>query len=203
MGPYRARTSHRLSRWLWFCNIFQLHASYNCYMDELRKRKRILSAEENRWKRKVPQSVRIRSVTITGRRRSEQKPGAECQRSAPDFCYDSIGVQGAIRSKPCNFSDLLCYPQSAYVQYASIVCLVNHWNSYGWSLRVEKVMISAPFQALDRRVQDVRGVKVTQKGQKSALYRPYCPLVHRCYHFSKKYVIILAQVTSYFNAGKF
>lgn len=29
-----------------FCNIFQLHASYNCYMDELRKRKRILSAEE-------------------------------------------------------------------------------------------------------------------------------------------------------------
>ena len=60
----------------------------------------------------------------------------------------SIGVQGAIRSKPCNFSDLLCYPQSAYVQYASIVCLVNHGNSYGWSLRVEKVMISAPFRHL-------------------------------------------------------
>ena len=54
----------------------------------------------------------------------------------------SIGVQGAIRSKPCNFRDLLCYPQSAYVH--------------------------------------VRGVKVTQKEQKSAFYRPYCPLVHRC-----------------------
>ena len=39
-----------------------------------------------------------------------------------------------------------------------------------------------PFQAPDRRVQDVRGVKVTQKEQKSALYRPYCPLVHRYYY---------------------
>ena len=31
---------------------------------------------EKRRKREVSQSVRIRSVTITGRRRSEQKPGA-------------------------------------------------------------------------------------------------------------------------------
>lgn len=52
--------------------------------------RRVRITEENRWKRKVPQSVRIRSVTITGRRRSEQKPGAECQRSAPDFCYERV-----------------------------------------------------------------------------------------------------------------
>ena len=65
----------------------------------------------------------------------------------------SISVQGATRSKPRNFGDFLCYPQSAYVQYASIVCLENHRNSCGWSLRVVKEL-------------------------KSALQRPYCPLVH-------------------------
>ena len=37
----------------------------------------------------------------------------------------SVSVHGAIRSKPCNFSDFRRYPQSAYVLYASIVCLVN------------------------------------------------------------------------------
>ena len=42
------------------------------------------------------------------------------------FADDSVSVQGATRSKPRNFSDFLCYPQSAYVQYASIVCLENH-----------------------------------------------------------------------------
>ena len=31
--------------------------------------------------------------------------------------------KGTIRSKPRNFGDFLCYPHSAYVQYASIVCL--------------------------------------------------------------------------------
>ena len=42
------------------------------------------------------------------------------------FADDSVSVQGATRSKPRNFSDFLCYPQSVYVQYASIVCLENH-----------------------------------------------------------------------------
>ncbi len=46
----------------------------------------------------------------------------------------SVSVQGATRSKPRNFGDFLRYPQSAYVQYASIVCLENHRNSCGWSL---------------------------------------------------------------------
>ena len=35
----------------------------------------------------------------------------------------SVGVQGEIRLKPRNFGDFQRYPQSAYVQYASIVCL--------------------------------------------------------------------------------
>ena len=38
----------------------------------------------------------------------------------------SVGVQGEIRLKPRNFGDFQRYPQSAYVQYASIVCLENH-----------------------------------------------------------------------------
>ena len=46
----------------------------------------------------------------------------------------SVSVQGATRSKPRNFGDFLRYPQSAYIQYASIVCLENHRNSCGWSL---------------------------------------------------------------------
>ena len=37
----------------------------------------------------------------------------------------SVSVQGATRSKPRDFSDFQRYPQSAYVLYASIVCLVN------------------------------------------------------------------------------
>ena len=54
---------------------------------------------------------------------------------------DSVDVQGAIRSKLRNFGDFLCYPHSAYVQYASIVCLENRRNFCGWSLRVVKVLI--------------------------------------------------------------
>ena len=42
--------------------------------------------------------------------------------------------KGTIRSKPRNFGDFLCYPHSAYVQYASIVCLEKPRNSCGWSL---------------------------------------------------------------------
>ena len=38
----------------------------------------------------------------------------------------SVGVQGEIRLKPRNFGDFQRYPQSAYVQYASIVCLLVH-----------------------------------------------------------------------------
>ena len=38
----------------------------------------------------------------------------------------SVDVQGEIRLKPRNFGDFQRYPQSAYVQYASIVCLENH-----------------------------------------------------------------------------
>ena len=38
----------------------------------------------------------------------------------------SVGVQGEIRLKPRKFGDFQRYPQSAYVQYASIVCLENH-----------------------------------------------------------------------------
>ena len=41
------------------------------------------------------------------------------------FADDSVSVQGATRSKPRDFSDFQRYPQSAYVLYASIVCLVN------------------------------------------------------------------------------
>ncbi len=37
----------------------------------------------------------------------------------------SVGVQGAIRLSPCKFACFLRYPQSAYVQYAFIVCLEN------------------------------------------------------------------------------
>ena len=35
-------------------------------------------------------------------------------------------VQEETRLKPRNFGDFQRYPQSAYVQYASIVCLENH-----------------------------------------------------------------------------
>ena len=38
----------------------------------------------------------------------------------------SVDVQGETRLKPRNFGDFQRYPQSAYVQYASIVCLENH-----------------------------------------------------------------------------
>ena len=37
----------------------------------------------------------------------------------------SVSVQGVIRSKPRDLSDFQRYHQSAYVLYASIVCLVN------------------------------------------------------------------------------
>ena len=39
---------------------------------------------------------------------------------------DIVDVQGETRLKPRNFGDFQRYPQSAYVQYASIVCLENH-----------------------------------------------------------------------------
>ena len=84
--------------------------------------------------------------------------------------------KGTIRSKPRNFGDFLCYPHSAYVQYASIVCLEKPRNSCGWSLRVGKVKILAPFRHLNDAYRDVRGVKVTKKGLKSTLHRPCCPL---------------------------
>ena len=41
---------------------------------------------------------------------------------------DIVDVQGETRLKPRNFGDFQRYPQSAYVQYASIVCLENHRN---------------------------------------------------------------------------
>ncbi len=44
---------------------------------------------------------------------------------------DSVGGQGATRLKPRNFGDFQRYPQSAYVQYASIVCLEKRRNSCG------------------------------------------------------------------------
>ena len=44
---------------------------------------------------------------------------------------DSVGVQGTPRLKPRNFGNFRRYPQSAYVQYALIVCLVNCRNSCG------------------------------------------------------------------------
>ena len=53
----------------------------------------------------------------------------------------SVGVQGEIRLKPRNFGDFQRYPQSAYVQYASIVCLEKYRNSRGGGLRVEKRQI--------------------------------------------------------------
>ena len=84
--------------------------------------------------------------------------------------------KGTIRSKPRNFGDFLCYPHSAYVQYASIVCLEKPRNSCGWSLRVGKAKILAPFRHLNDAYRDVRGVKVTKKGLKSTLHRPCCPL---------------------------
>ncbi len=71
--------------------------------------------------------------------------------------------KGTIRSKPCDFGDFLRYPQSAYAQYASIVCLKNRRNSNGWSLRVVKWLILAPSRHLNDAYRDVRGVKVTQK----------------------------------------
>ncbi len=43
----------------------------------------------------------------------------------------SVGVQGEIRLKPRNFGDFQRYPQSAYIQYASIVCLEKHRNIRG------------------------------------------------------------------------
>ena len=43
-----------------------------------------------------------------------------------------------------------------------------------------------PFKAFDRRVLDVRGVKITRKGQKSVISRPYCPFVHRRYGCLRK-----------------
>ena len=39
---------------------------------------------------------------------------------------DIVDVQGETRLKPRNFGDFQRYPQSAYVQYASIVCLENN-----------------------------------------------------------------------------
>ena len=38
----------------------------------------------------------------------------------------SVDVQGETRLKPRNSDDFQRYPQSAYAQYASIVCLENH-----------------------------------------------------------------------------
>ena len=39
---------------------------------------------------------------------------------------------------PCNFVHFRRYPQSAYVQYASFVCLENGQNSYGRGRRVRR-----------------------------------------------------------------
>ena len=48
-------------------------------------------------------------------------------------CYyeNSVGVQGAIRLKPCNSGHLLRYLRSVYVQYTSFSCLANDRNFYG------------------------------------------------------------------------
>ena len=40
----------------------------------------------------------------------------------------SVDVHGETRLKPRNSDDFQRYPQSAYAQYASIVCLENHRN---------------------------------------------------------------------------
>ena len=45
--------------------------------------------------------------------------------------HTSVSVQGAIRLKPRNIGDFHRYPQSAYVQYASIVCLEKRRYSCG------------------------------------------------------------------------
>ena len=54
-------------------------------------------------------------------------------RASPDFGSSPIQKEflasmykGETRLKPRNFGDFQRYPQSAYVQYASIVCLENH-----------------------------------------------------------------------------
>ena len=44
---------------------------------------------------------------------------------------DIVDVQGETRLKPRNFGDFQRYPQSAYVQYASIVCLEKYRNIRG------------------------------------------------------------------------
>ena len=43
-----------------------------------------------------------------------------------------------------------------------------------------------PWKALERRVQGVRGAKVTQQGRKFSHFWPYCPFVHRRYRALRK-----------------
>ena len=61
---------------------------------------------------------------------------------------DTLSGQGHTRPEPWYFGNFLRCPQSAYVQYASIVRLVNYRNIYGQGQRVGKKSIFVPARRL-------------------------------------------------------
>ena len=61
---------------------------------------------------------------------------------------DTLSGQGHTRPEPWYFGNFLRCPQSAYVQYASIVLLVNYRNIYGQGQRVGKKSIFVPARRL-------------------------------------------------------
>ena len=96
--------------------------------------------------------------------------------------YSSVGVQGATRLKPCNSGHLLRYLRSVYVQVHLFQLPCKWLELLRLRSKSREIDDFCPFKAFDRRVLDVRGVKITRKGQKSVISRPYCPFVHRRYH---------------------
>ena len=91
------------------------------------------------------------------------------------FNNSSISLQGATRLSVGEFRCFLRYPRSAYVQYASVVCLVNSEILSTWGRRVNKRFWLRPCKALERCVLDVHRVKVTQEERNQDVFDRIVP----------------------------